>query len=82
MISELFVAVKSEYLVPRTLKQVDKAKIVSSDEPNVEGDEKKRKAVDGDGKGEKVSLKKRHQETHPSKQDRLCSFIGRGGRNS
>jgi tRNA-dihydrouridine synthase 3 len=78
MISELFVAVKSEFLVPRTQKQVDKAKVVSSDEPNVEGEEKKRKAVDGDGKGEKVSLKKRHKETHPSKQDRLCSFIGRG----
>lgn len=35
----------------------------------------KRKAEE---KGPKLSLKKRHQETHPNKEDRICSFVGRG----
>jgi tRNA-dihydrouridine synthase 3 len=26
----------------------------------------------------KLTLKKRHQSTHPNKEDRLCSFVGRG----
>jgi tRNA-dihydrouridine synthase 3 len=39
----------------------------------------KRKTQEDDStKGHKLSLKKRHQETHPVKEDRLCSFIGRG----
>eukprot|EP00981_Chlorochromonas_danica_P006375 scaffold1365_cov163-Ochromonas_danica.AAC.65 len=38
---------------------------------------KKRKHDVKEGK-EKVSLKKRHQKTHPEKEDRLCSFVLRG----
>lgn len=43
------------------------------EEENTTG--KKRKANEAK---EKLSLKKRHQKTHPDKEDRLCGFITRG----
>jgi hypothetical protein len=50
--------------------------------PGAEGEAvagQKRKVDDrDDNKSQKLTLKQRHQVTHPSKENRLCSFVGRG----
>lgn len=88
---ELFVAVKPEYLKARAIKkpvakdevhQVKEIGTTSTEQTelaNSEPDNRKRKADDnattqGQGQG-KMTLKKRHQKTHPDKSKRLCSFI-------
>lgn len=55
------------------------AEAAQLDEGQGEGDHvgKKRRS-DDDKPKEKVTLKKRHQSTHPDKEDRLCSFVVRG----
>ncbi len=66
--------------------EADTAAPTTTTEGEGEGEDKqelgqKRKSDDvtpAPGKGPKLSLKKRHQETHPNKEDRLCSFVGRG----
>jgi tRNA-dihydrouridine synthase 3 len=105
MDSDLYVAVKSEYIKPRgnveSSKKVNPTPVVAqnpiestaetvetSNTEQGEGTEKpqnennKRKIDEVQGANNtgktKLTLKQRHQETHPQKDDRLCSFIGRG----
>ena len=91
--SDIYVAVKADYVIVRERKTktdpapapapAPEASTVSdSAEDTTTSVGEKRSADDSEknssNKAQKISLKKRHQETHPSKDDRLCSFVGRG----
>jgi tRNA-dihydrouridine synthase 3 len=83
--NDLFVSVKPEYLKPREKRQPVVAKPVETD--NLESvtvldDNRKRKATDENGDKPqppaKLTLKNRHQKTHPEKESRICTFIMKG----
>jgi hypothetical protein len=82
----MFVAVKEEYrkVIEPKVKEIKDSAVVSTmekdlaipsgDPENVENLDRKRKANDH----QKLSLKKRHQKSHPDKSKRLCTFVMRG----
>ena len=83
------ILVKAEFIVPKkevvietnTVEEGDESQAANTDEGvgtkrRLDSRERNRNKQQEDGK--KISLKNRHQSSHPNKEDRLCSHAAKG----